>query len=133
MGDAGDAKDIVHAAQVDRSGTAIGGLKVAIFEVGEEDFLIVLQLEVMEDIVLLHGFEVGRTLGDNDDIGAETSFLELTQVSIGEDVVVVVGVAVFGEQDVDAGFDGTMLEDIVEDDELGSLWRLYRFRIVRDC
>lgn len=120
VGYARNDKDIVHAPQVHRGLMPIQCAQGKVPEIGEKDLLVVLQAEVLHEIVPLNGVEVGRRLGNDDNAGAVAGTLEFAQVTVRENVVAAVGVAVLGKQDVDAGLDVAMLENIVEDDKLGS-------------
>ena len=77
--------------------------------------------------MLVDGIEFARRFGDNNDVGTITSPPTFAEVAERQDVVVAIGLAIFGEEDVDGGLDVAVLVDIVEHNHLGWLGLLQKF------
>ena len=61
------------------------------------------ELEAVDEVVAVDGVDAGGRLGDDDDIGAPTCGAEFAEIAERENMVFEIGVAIFGEEDVDGG------------------------------
>ena len=127
MSNACDDKHVVKTPQVDVGTLPVQGLQCTVFQVAEKDFLVVLQLQVVDDVVLVNGIEHRRAFCHYHQGCAVACGAKLAQVAIGQDAVLEIGVAVLGEQEVDVGFDAAMLEHIVEHNDIGGRGDMHLF------
>ena len=64
------------------------------------------------------GFDVLRTLGDDDDMGTGEARDRLAQHPCRHQCIFIYGAIIVHQHDVDAGRDVTMLKGVVKDDDL---------------
>ena len=117
MGYAGDGKHVVDGVKR-QLGRTHKRQRVEILYLAEEDLLVRLEFETGNEVVAVDGVDMVRRLGDNDDVGTTVGGTELAQVAEGHDAVFEIRLVVLGEKDIDGRLDVTVLEDIVEHNEL---------------
>ncbi len=123
MDDAREQKDV--AGILGERTAPFEGNGKTIVETGEEDFLMGEGVESVPYLVLLLVGEIVRTFGYDDKVGPTALPTAFPEVSERQNLVVVEGTFVFGEEDVDRGLYITMLINIVEHDNLGLLLQLH--------
>ena len=87
----------------------------------EEQSLVGIEIHGLGDDTILHGFQVLRTLRDNDNVCTVLATQWLAQSASRQQRVVDNQSVVVDQQDVDAGFDITVLEGIVQEDDIDIL------------
>ena len=96
---------------------------VAIAECSEEEPLVWTQLQILGYDTVINGFDVFRAFGSDDDMGTVQARCWLAQHAGGHQCVFVYGTVVIHQHDVDAWRYVTVLECIIEQDDLGVLCR----------
>ncbi len=93
-------------------------LHPAVFERREVEILIGIEVHCLGEHAVVDGFHVLRTLRDDDDVGAVLARERFAQPACRQHLVVDDEAVVVDEQDVDARFDVSVLEGIVEEDDI---------------
>jgi hypothetical protein len=91
---------------------------MAIVDMAEENLLVGTEAETGDEAVARDGVELFGGFGDDNHAGTTPRGAKLAEVAIGHDVVGEIGLVVLGEEDVDGGFDGAVLVDVIEDNDL---------------
>jgi len=97
------------------------GFRRVVLVGGEEQVLVGIEFHDLRQDAELHRLHILWTLGDNDDIGTILALYRLTQTTCGQQLVVDDETVIVDEQDVDARLDVTVLEGIVEEDDVDIL------------
>ena len=92
----------------------------------EEQPLVGIQVHGLGDDTVLHGLQVFRTFGDDDDVGTVLSRQWLAQSAGRQQHVVDNQTVVVDQQDVDAGLDITVLEGVVQEYDIDILVILHQ-------
>ena len=117
MSNAGEEECSVDGVQGE-IGTSHKRQGMAIVDMAEENLLVGTEAETGDEAVARDGVELFGGFGDDNHAGTTTRGAELTEVAKGHDVVGEIGLVVLGEEDVDGGFDGAVLVDVIKDNDL---------------
>ena len=101
--------------------TIIQRFQLIVFQCGEEQLLIRIEVHGPGEHAELHRLEVARTFRDDHDISTVLTLLGLPQHTGGQQLVVDNETVVVNQQDIDAWLDVAMLESIVKQHHIGVL------------
>ncbi len=94
------------------------GLQFIIVECGEEKLLVGIEGDRLREDAEFHRLQVFRAFRDDDNIGPGLSLCRLAEPSCGKQLVIDDQAVIVDQQDVDARLDITMLESIIEQDDV---------------